>query len=105
VIVINGKKYTGNNISVTCGRVIIDGKDVSLDENDKVINIQVNGNVEKLSVDACEQVTVTGSAGTVSTLSGDVKCGDVSGSVQTMSGDVKCGNIAGSVTTMSGDVK
>lgn len=92
-------------MSISGGRVIVDGKDVTPDA--KEITISIEGNVDKLEVDACSKISVTGDVGHVKTLSGDVDVsGNVSGSVQTMSGDVDCGgSISGSVSTMSGDIK
>lgn len=103
---INGVTISaGRNITVAGNRVFVDGKDVTPDAND--IKIDVAGNVDRLEVDACTTVTVTGDAGNVATQSGDVDVGgDIRGSVSTMSGDVDCGgSIGGSVSTMSGDVK
>lgn len=102
-VIINGKTITaGRNITISGNRVLVDGKDVTPDA--KEIRIEVKGNIDSLSVDACNSINVIGSVGDISTQSGDVKCGDVSGSVQTMSGDVNCGAIRGSVKTMSGDI-
>lgn len=101
---INNNSYVGNSITITNGKVIIDGKDVTPES--KAITISVEGNIDNLNVDACDKVTVSGNATKVKTMSGDVEIhGDVSGDVKTMSGDVDCGNIGGSVSTMSGDVK
>jgi len=119
-ITINGKTYFGNSVSVKNGKVTVDGQLYVPDE--KQINITIEGNVEKLSIDYCEKIKVTGdvanlttSSGGVeisgnvtslSTTSGDVEIdGNVGGSIKTTSGDVKCGNVAGSVTTMSGDIR
>ena len=101
---INGVTITGGrSISVSNGRVIVDGKDVTGEEA-KTINIAVHGDISDLSVDACDVASITGMVGKVKPQSGDVRCGDVSGSVQTMSGDVSCGAVAGDVSTMSGDI-
>lgn len=103
---INGVTITiGRNVSIVGNRVIVDGKDVTPDAKD--IRIEVAGNVDRLEVDCCSSISVTGDAGSVSTQSGDVDIGgNIAGSVQTMSGDVDCGGtIGGSVSTMSGDVK
>lgn len=92
------------NVTVRGSRIIVDGKDVTPDS--KEINIVVNGNIEKVEVDACDRISVTGDVGNIHAQSGDVDVtGNVTGSVQTMSGDVDCGNISGSVSTMSGDIK
>jgi hypothetical protein len=102
-VTINGITITSvRSINISGNRVIVDGNDVTPDA--KEIRIEVNGNIESLSVDACNTIMVTGSVGDLATQSGDVKCGDVSGSVKTMSGDVRCGVVKGSVKTMSGDI-
>lgn len=103
-IKINSNTYSGNNIVIRNGKVIVDGKDVTPDS--KEVNIVITGNVEQLDVDTCNSIEICGNVGDLKTLSGDVKVkGDVSGSISTMSGDVKCGNVGGGVSTMSGDIK
>ena len=104
-IIINGKSYQGNSIVINNGKIIIDGKEAET-PNDKVIQITVQGDIEKLDVDNCNKIDVTGNVGSAKTLSGDIKViGDVNGSVQTLSGDVVCGKVQGSINTMSGDIK
>jgi hypothetical protein len=102
-VTVNGRVFSGNNLTIVNGRVIIDGVDQS--PYSKTINIAVNGNIEKLEVDACSKIGVIGDVGNIKTQSGDVEVrGTVKGSVQTMSGDVECQQILGSVSTMSGDI-
>ena len=104
IITINGNTFSGSNIIVTNGKVLINGKDVTPDS--KEINISVVGNIEQLKVDACNKVSVEGNVQSISTKSGDVEVsGDVDGSISTMSGDIDCGHVKGSVSTMSGDIK
>ena len=50
-ISINGVNYSGNNIIISNGKVVINGKDVTPDS--KEINIKVEGNIDKLVVDSC----------------------------------------------------
>jgi len=102
---INGVIITSRgNISVSNGKITVDGVDVTPDV--KEITIIVNGNTDKINVDACNQITITGKVGDIKTMSGDVDVnGDVSGSISTMSGDVDCGNVGGIVKSMSGDIK
>jgi hypothetical protein len=100
---INGVTISGNAILVKHGSVFVDGKVVDTGD-EKQIRIEVDGSIERLNADACDSITVAGSAGSVSTMSGDVTCGNVEGSVSTMSGDVRCRSIGGSVSTMSGDI-
>ena len=112
MVTINGRKISqvhtrqGNNVGIVIqnGEVFVNGEQVNT-ENDKQISITIEGNVSKLDVDVCEQLQTAGSAGSISTASGDIHCGSVEGSVRSMSGDVIVnGSVHGSVSTMSGDV-
>jgi len=94
--------YNGNSITITNGKVIIDGNDVT--PQLKNISISVEGNIDVLKVDACNYVRVSNTVNSLTTTSGDVTCGNVTGNVQTTSGDIECGNVGGSVETVSGDV-
>jgi hypothetical protein len=100
---INGVTISGNSIQVKNGAVFVDGAVVDTGTA-KNIRIEVEGNIERLNADACDSISVAGYAGSVTTMSGDVTCGNVEGSVSTMSGDVRCRSIGGSVSTMSGDI-
>jgi len=103
-ITINGNTYSGNNVVVSNGKVVIDGKDFTPDS--KNINISIEGDIDKLNVDSYDKISINGNVGNIKTQSGDVDIsGEVSGDIQTMSGDVDCGNVGGSISTMSGDVK
>jgi len=102
---INGKMYSGNSVSVSRNKIVIDGKEVPDDEN-KVINIHVEGSIDTLKVDSCNKIKAEENVGELSTVSGDVKVkGDVYGDVRTVSGDVDCGEVTGNIKTVSGDVK
>lgn len=104
-VTVNGKTFVHNgSISISNGKVIVDGKDITPES--KNINIIVNGNIDRIKVDSCDHVTVTGNAESVETMSGDINInGDVNGFVKSMSGDIKCGHVSGKVSTMSGDIK
>jgi hypothetical protein len=100
-VVIDGKEFRGNNVSIINGKVTVDGikQDGELVGD---INIVVHGDVER--IENSSGVVKANNVGNIKTQSGDVECSAVSGSVQTMSGDVTCGDIKGSVSTMSGDI-
>lgn len=103
-VTINGKTYTGRaSVNIVNGKVIIDGKVIEQESVPK-IEIVVHGDLQELKADNCETIIVNGSAGSVSTMAGDVRCKDVNGDVSTMSGDVHCGDVKGDVSTMSGSV-
>lgn len=95
----------GGNSVVQNGRVVIDGRAVTDDDEAKVVHIEIRGDVAELSVDVCETLSIVGAVDTVTTQSGNVRYGDVSGSVKTMSGNILCDNVAGSVKTMSGNIR
>lgn len=104
-ISINGDLVVGKSISIVNGKVYIDGK--LSESNEKIINIHIEGNVEKVDVDACENVIVEGSVNSLQTTSGNVKVQNgVKGDLKTTSGDVEIdGEVGGSINTVSGDVK
>ena len=109
-ITINGNNYSGNSISVANGKIIVDGKDVTPDSRE--INIIVKGDINELTVDSCNKVSITGNVKNVTLKSGDIDiAGNVTDSIQTVSGNVGCGNVGygygnvgGSIATMSGNV-
>lgn len=105
MIKINGKSFpSGNNISIVNGVVYIDGK--KAESNEKVINIIVDGSINKLEVDMCDTISVNGNCNTVSTTNGDISVsGDVLKNVSTTNGDVDCGNVGGKIKTTNGDIK
>ena len=93
----------GRNIIVSGNKVLIDGIDVTPDA--KEIKIEVQGDIDKLEVDNCESILVIGNVKSLSTLSGDVNIkGNVEGTVSSVSGDVRCNNVGGSVQTVSGNI-
>jgi len=88
MIRINNTNYSGSSVTISKGKIIIDGIDVTPDS--KKIDIIVDGNINKLNVDSCDSLKVTGDVDTLSTMSGDVDItGNVTGNVKTMSGDIK----------------
>lgn len=102
-ITINGMTITGKSISINSGRLSVDGNVINL-ADDKVFNITVNGDVDRIEADACDRIEVHGAVTAIKTLSGDVRCGDVHGAISTMSGDVTCASHDGPISTMSGDI-
>ncbi len=104
-VTINGKSFSGRNISIHNDKIIIDGKSVEMGD-EKIFNINIEGDVENLETVSPKSFTVKGNVNNLSTVSGDVEVGGhVSGSIQTVSGDVRCANVGGSINTVSGDIK
>jgi len=101
---IDGHSYSGQNVSINNGKVVIDGV---VQEQSLIgpVTVIVTGDIESLA-SGSGNVDVTGNCGSVSTMSGDFTGrGNVTGNVKTMSGDVRVtGHIGGDVETMSGDI-
>jgi len=113
-IIINGKtlQVEGQNFTIRNGVVTVDGKsldqliatDGQLVEPAAVYHVSVEGDVGAIEGDMVD-VTVTGNAGDVRTMSGDINVGgDVAGKASTMSGDVIVRGSAKQAASMSGKV-
>jgi hypothetical protein len=103
-VTINGSTFTGRNITVVNGQVIVDGVDRTPDS--KNITISVTGDVSSLKVDVCNLITIAGNCGDVETVSGSVEvAGQVNGDVESVSGSIRCGAIAGKASTVSGNIR
>lgn len=99
---INKQSFSKGNITIVNRRVSVNGTEIDLD---KCLTLHIEGEVGEIRADYVKSIDVKGNVTSLSTMSGDVSCGDVAGSVSTMSGDVECKNVGGSVSTMSGDVR
>lgn len=98
------------NVVISGGMITVDGKPLSeldvIDPNEKVINITITGDVERLEVDYCHKVHVEGDAKRVKTSQGDIEiCGDVEGDVHTNMGSITCGNVEGDCHTNIGSIQ
>lgn len=105
-VIINGRTIVSNgSIHITNSKVIIDGKDET--PNAKEINVSIEGNIQKLEIDACNKITVKGEVGKIDLTSGNIDVsGNITGSVKTMNGNIDCqGSIHGDASTMCGNVK
>jgi len=100
-VVIDGKSFSGSNISISNGKVTVDGvvQDGSLSGD---VNVVIHGDVQM--IESQSGIVTAQNVGEINTGSGDVKCGDVGGSIRTGSGDVDCSTVAGNIRTGSGDV-
>ena len=99
----------GGTISITDGKTFVDGKPIdelnAINTDDKVINITIEGNVERLEVDYCTSIKVNGDAKRIKTSNGDIEIGgNVSGDVHTNMGSITCGDIEGDCHTNMGSI-
>lgn len=101
-IIINGQTITcsGNNICITNGNVIVDGKVIQSNIGNSV-TVVVDGDVNKL--DCSGSVEVHGNAYTIDCGGSCTVKGNVSGNVDA-GGSVTCGNVLGDVDA-GGSVK
>ncbi|MDU8924300.1 heme utilization protein [Pasteurellaceae bacterium LIM206] len=103
----NAQTIVSNDSVISiCGRgnIVVNGKAIELEQNGSILQIEVFGNVQNLTVGSAD-VTVNGDVENVDTSSGDVTIhGNVGSNVKTSSGDVYCKSITGAVNTVNGDV-
>jgi hypothetical protein len=92
--VINGKRYTGNNISIIDGQVIVDGV-VQGEVGERKIEIQVLCNVDQIFSE--ESITINGNVTGDIEAKMSVNCDNVTGNVSAgMS--VNCDDVGGNVS-------
>ena len=92
-VVINGKSYEGNNISISNGEVRVDGEKVD-DIDDDVRCLKIEGDIKgNLTTDLA--VNCNNVEGDLSS-HGSVNCDDVFGSVYSK-GSVNCDDVGGDV--------
>ena len=108
MIQINGKTFYGNNLNISNGKIIIDGKVQSSlsDFDEKEINITIEGDVVEVSTEI-GNITVNGNVSkNVKNTNGDINVsGSVGGDVKITNGSVECGNVNGDVDTTNGNIK
>lgn len=98
MININGKTYVGNNIQITNGKVVIDGKVMNDDlSQDKKIEINVVGEFKGNLIVTEGNVNVKGDIGGNVNAVGSVTCDDVGGNVDA-GGSVTCDDVGQSVS-------
>lgn len=91
---INGRIYTGNNISINGNNVIIDGNVQSEELNNKKIEIAILCNVDKITCE--ESIIVKGNITGNVEAGTSVSCGNIKGDVSAGS-SVNCDDINGNV--------
>ena len=92
------------SISINNNTISINGKAIEVGD-EKKITIEISGDCGELEADVCHKITVNGGVkGDLTTVNGDVKCGNVGGSVSTTNGDVDAKSITGNVKTTNGDI-
>lgn len=103
-ITINGATYEGENLIINnnSGHIQIDNQIISI--NNRVININVSGDLEVLEVSSANTIEIIGNAGEVNTASGNIQVDKVLGNANSVSGSIYANEIIGNVSTISGSV-
>lgn len=104
MITINNKTYKGNNVTIVNNQIYIDDK-LADTKDEKNIKISIDGDVDTLNIDHCDEILINGDCGSVKCGNGNVKCGNVGGNVKSTNGNVKCGNVDGDIKTTNGNIK
>ena len=93
----------GNNVSIINNKIFVDGKEIETEE--KVINIIVEGNLDKLEVDCCNSIKVNGVTKDIEVSNGNIAIsGDVKGNVNNINGNIIAKVINGNCKTKNGDI-
>lgn len=103
-ITINGVTYEGENLIINnnSGHIQIDNQIISI--NNRVININVSGDLNVLEVSSANIIEIIGNAGEVNTASGNIQVDKVLGNANSVSGSIYANDIIGNVSTISGSV-
>lgn len=107
IINVNGKIIKSNkgDITISGNKVFVDGVEIDT-EDEKTINVNVDGNVQTLIVDNANEIKINGDAYDVSSKNGNVTIiGNVSGNVDNKNGNISCGDVGGDVTTKNGNIR
>lgn len=94
-IIINGITYEGGSTIVVKGNgtVTVNGKTLHETPDAKMIMITIEGNVDNLTVEACNRVIVDGNVNDLRVGVGDVKCQTITGSLNSGTGNVTINSI------------
>lgn len=102
----------GESMTIINGKTYVNGKEVDLaklankQEDSDIYHIHIEGDVDKLEIDHCETISITGNVRKIHTSYGSIKIeGDVDGDVHTNMGDIECGNVDGDVHTNMGSIR
>jgi len=96
-VTINGRTFSGNNLTMRNGRIIVDGKDVTDDtgvDMATVLEVKITGEIGSLECD--KSVTVVGAITGNVDARGSVTCDDVGGDVKA-GGSANTNNVKGNV--------
>ena len=100
---IKNSSIEGNSVSIINNKIFVDGKEIETEE--KVINIIVEGNLDKLEVDCCNSIKVNGVTKDVEVSNGNITIsGDVKGNVNNINGNIIAKVINGNCKTKNGDI-
>lgn len=100
---IKNSSIEGNSVSIINNKIFVDGKEIETEE--KVINIIVEGNLDKLEVDCCNSIKVNGVTKDIEVSNGNIAIsGDVKGNVNNINGNIIAKVINGNCKTTNEDI-
>ena len=104
-VIVNGNSFSivGNDISITNGKIFVDGNDYTPET--KTINIQIHGDIKNFQSDYSSSIKVVGNVEDLSSTNGDISVEGNVGSISSTNGDIDCDDVGGNVKTVNGDIK
>ena len=107
-IKINGKLYKVNGpVSIINDKILVNGEPIEDLEalEAKTIDIHIDGSVDKIKLDYCRTIEIKGDCNKIDIVNGDVEVGcDVDGDISTVNGNIECGDVSGDASTVNGKV-
>lgn len=87
------------------GKIIIDGKATDIPTDYPNITINIQGDIERLEVEQCEKINISGNAKRVKTNCGSIDVqGDIQGDAHTNCGSISCKVVEGDAHTNMGSI-
>lgn len=96
---------TIKSMTISGSKIIIDGKVVNIPTDYPSITINIQGDIERLEVEQCDKINISGNARRVKTNCGsiDVK-GNIEGDAHTNCGSISCKVVEGDAHTNMGSI-
>lgn len=105
-ISVNGKHYNNiRSLIISNNEVYVDDEKITEPNHKTLLRIHVDGDINNLKVDNCNELSVIGDCGNVNSTSGNINIVGNAHNVKTTSGNVNAKIIKGNVKSTSGSIK
>lgn len=96
---------TIKSMTISGGKIIIDGKVANIPTDYPNITINIQGDIERLEVQQCDKINISGNAKRVKTNCGSIDVqGNIEGDAHTNCGSISCNVVEGDAHTNMGSI-